>query len=664
MAETDEKINAEAATFFKQGKEHNAHKRYGAAIEAYTKATELKPDFAEAFNNRGIAYGNKGDYDKAIADYTEAVRLNPNFAEAFCTRGNTYAQKGDYDKAIADYTEAVRLKPNDASAFLNRGIAYSDTGDHGRAIADYNEAIRLQPDYAEAFNNRGGAYGKKGEHDKAIADFGEAIRLKPKNAKAFNNRGVAYGNKGDYGKAIADYTEAIRLQPDLAEAFCARGNTYTSKGDYDKAIADYDEAIRLQPDYALAFFGRGFAYSSKGNHDKAIADCDEAVRLKSDYALAFFGRGFAYRNKGDYSKAIADYNEATRLQPDLAARASYQDIVWKIAPDDLWNYETETLVKFRHFFARFIVVCKKKGTDSEAHKELVRALHSLWKACFFDEFKPEVADNTRVYQYTDVETFEKMFRSRALRLAPAAYQNDSEKGKVFFAEIERILKKDKTHPLLLKAVQELKTYSAEESITYIRSFSEEADGIVMWNSSYGHSGEGVAVGIDRRKLKGGFGAGDVFRKTQNDGEKADEGKEESQNLKLDQTGLYKVLYVKKGGEKKGYDERLKKIADCLKKLPPEDFEDKEFLDSLSRLVAPISHLIKHDYFRHEKEYRLIHTVEIKTDANYIKSAAFSEGIYIDTEPVLFKKKPQTEDDKIWVGPKVNPVDYQKNKTLV
>ncbi|WP_162505147.1 hypothetical protein, partial [Treponema endosymbiont of Eucomonympha sp.] len=69
----------------------------------------------------------------------------------------------------------------------------------------------------------------------------------------------------------------------------------------------------------------------------------------------------------------------------------------------------------------------------------------------------------------------------------------------------------------------MKAYSAEESITYIRSFSEEADGIVMWNSSYGHSGEGVAVGIDRRKLKGGFGAGDVFRKTQNDGEKADEG---------------------------------------------------------------------------------------------------------------------------------------------
>ena len=34
------------------------------AIAAYTKAIQLAPDNADAYNNRGIAYGKKGEYPK------------------------------------------------------------------------------------------------------------------------------------------------------------------------------------------------------------------------------------------------------------------------------------------------------------------------------------------------------------------------------------------------------------------------------------------------------------------------------------------------------------------------------------------------------------------------------------------------------------------------
>ncbi|WP_187150904.1 tetratricopeptide repeat protein, partial [Treponema endosymbiont of Eucomonympha sp.] len=188
---------------------------------------------------------------------------------------------------------------------------------------------------------------------------------------------------------------------------------------------------------AAAFGAQGNERYAKKEYDAAIEAYTKATELQPDFAEAFHNRGFVYEQKGDYGKAIADYDAAIRLKPDLAARASYQDIVWKIAPDDLWNYETETLVKFRHFFARFIVVYKKKGTDSEAHKELVRALHSLWKDCLVDE--SNASSGKYLYQYASMSAFEKMFESRALRLAPTAYQNDSEEGKVFFAEIEGIL---------------------------------------------------------------------------------------------------------------------------------------------------------------------------------------------------------------------------------
>jgi len=184
---------------------------------------------------------NNGDHDRAIAAFSEAIRLDPNYAMAFNNRGVAHVNKGDNDRAIADYTEAIRLDPKYALAFLNRGIAFGKKGDIDRAITDFTEAIRLDPNNSQALNNRGFAYASKGDNDRAIADYTEAIRLDPNNSQALNNRGFAYASKGDNDRAIADYNEAIRLNPQYAAAFCNRGraklkiNDASGKADIAKA---------------------------------------------------------------------------------------------------------------------------------------------------------------------------------------------------------------------------------------------------------------------------------------------------------------------------------------------------------------------------------------------------------------------------------------------
>jgi tetratricopeptide (TPR) repeat protein len=240
-------------------------------------AVQEKELTAQEWFERGFS---STDQDEMYRYYSNAIRLKPDFGEAYNNRGNARANKGDKDGAIEDYTVAIRLKPGYADPYYNRGHLRADKGDQDGAIEDYTAAIRLEPDHASAYYNRGNARDAKGDRDGAIEDYTAAIRLKPDHANAYVNRGVARRAKGDQDGAIVDSSMAIRLKPDFADAYCLRGNARGAKGDQDGAIVDYTTAIGLKPDYALAYNNRGIARRAKGDQEGGAQDLAIAERLR------------------------------------------------------------------------------------------------------------------------------------------------------------------------------------------------------------------------------------------------------------------------------------------------------------------------------------------------------------------------------------------------
>ena len=114
---------ATAEIEFYRGYKSSQEKSFEKAIEYYSKAIELNPQFFQAYNNRGNAYRALKQYQDAINDYDEAIELNPQSANAYYNRGNTHLQS--------------------ANAYYNRGNTHLALKHREKALADFSSAKAL-----------------------------------------------------------------------------------------------------------------------------------------------------------------------------------------------------------------------------------------------------------------------------------------------------------------------------------------------------------------------------------------------------------------------------------------------------------------------------------------------------------------------------------------
>jgi tetratricopeptide (TPR) repeat protein/S1-C subfamily serine protease len=292
-------------------------KRYDEGLAAITQAITLAPR-ALWYLNRGILYHNQQKYNLALADYTKAIELNPNYAKAYNNRGTLYDDQQKYELALADYNQAIELNRNNAQAYYNRGNLYYELQKYDLALSDYNKAIDINPNFANAYNNRGNLYDDLQKYDLALSDYNQALQLNPNDPMAYLNRGLLYYNLQKYELALADYNQAIRINPNYALAYNNRGGLYKDLQKYDLALSDINKAIEINPNFANAYYNRGLLYHNQQKYNLALADYTKAIELNPNYALAYNNRGVLYFEQKKYELALSDYNKAIEINPNLA----------------------------------------------------------------------------------------------------------------------------------------------------------------------------------------------------------------------------------------------------------------------------------------------------------------------------------------------------------
>ena len=115
----------------------------GAAIEHYTLALTLEPEWENVLYNRGTSHLGRAlltenpawaDLDAAIANLEKVVARNARGLEPLLNRGIAYYERHinrDLTAASADFTAALRLAPADYRPYYHRGLAHLRSGVEG-----------------------------------------------------------------------------------------------------------------------------------------------------------------------------------------------------------------------------------------------------------------------------------------------------------------------------------------------------------------------------------------------------------------------------------------------------------------------------------------------------------------------------------------------------
>ena len=152
-------------------------------IEYLSKALELDPNLASAYEKRGMLYYFQEKYDHVIEDFENYTRLAPDDAEGYRMLGMGYLYNGSYEAAIATFTHALMVDPSLISALCYRAEAYRRSGKNEEALRDSTKVIRLGKEarvVADAYITRAKVFGKIGQKKQAVADIKASLQIDPR----------------------------------------------------------------------------------------------------------------------------------------------------------------------------------------------------------------------------------------------------------------------------------------------------------------------------------------------------------------------------------------------------------------------------------------------------------------------------------------------------
>ena len=124
------------------------------ALQSFSKAAELDPNFARAYSGMSAAYGNLGrpsdaeKYAKLAMQHTDRMTER----ERYRLRGFYYLYSNNWPKCVDEYSELVKKYPGDNVGHNNLAICFSQLRNWPKAVDEARQDVNIHPEAAGMAN--------------------------------------------------------------------------------------------------------------------------------------------------------------------------------------------------------------------------------------------------------------------------------------------------------------------------------------------------------------------------------------------------------------------------------------------------------------------------------------------------------------------------------
>jgi len=301
-----------AKKFYKTGEEFILTGNFKDAIDQFTKALDLQPDFADAYLARANAYEKIGMLKEAAEDYDRSSTFLSKNTDVFYQSARLNFLLGEYQKAIDKADASIILKKTNPDGYIVKAKSLMALGRYEEAMATCNTALTLK-ETAENFYLRGLINAELGRFSAAEEDFIKTVGRDPRHVNAYISLAELRLQLDKVQFALNHVNNAIGLDPNNRRAYLVRSKIYVRQMDYPKAIDDISKNLLMNPDDEEMYFVRGCYYQDFTQHPNAINDFTKVLMINPKNAEALYKRAYSYEQIGNFKAAIKDYEALSSL---------------------------------------------------------------------------------------------------------------------------------------------------------------------------------------------------------------------------------------------------------------------------------------------------------------------------------------------------------------
>ncbi len=200
------------------------------------------------------AYSGEQQFEKAVGHLTKAVEIAPDYAPAYNTLGYTYRPLERYAEAEEAFKKYIELIPNDPNPYDSYAELLMKTGRFDESITQYRKALAVDSNFAPSRVGIASDLMLQGKHAEAVAEaqkLFDRARNDGERRTAMFTQAVIYVDQGKTDQALKAVEKQFAVAAKIGDTAAMAGDVISmgdillEAGRTDQAAKRYQQALDL-----------------------------------------------------------------------------------------------------------------------------------------------------------------------------------------------------------------------------------------------------------------------------------------------------------------------------------------------------------------------------------------------------------------------------------